>query len=122
MNVLIWVRNIAVLLLSLLFLIIGINTLSGSYNLKNPLEFIMYFFSASLLILVCIVGIIYFFSRLFIKKQTVDKMFNKLLPINVPYDVILIEKCIQNELKCLTLVNHIVTVNDYNDSETSKII
>ena len=69
MNVLIWIKNIAVLLLSLLFLIIGINTLSGSYSLNNPLEFVMYFFSASLLILVCIVGIIYFFSRFFIKKQ-----------------------------------------------------
>jgi hypothetical protein len=70
MNVLIWIKNIAVLLLSLLFLTIGINTLSGSYSLNNPLEFVMYFFSASLLILVCIVGIIYFFSRFFIKKQT----------------------------------------------------
>ena len=69
MNVLIWVKNVAVLLLSLLFLIIGVNTLLSSYNIKNPLEFVMYFFSASLLILVCIVGIIYFFSRLFIKKQ-----------------------------------------------------
>jgi predicted RND superfamily exporter protein len=69
MNVLIWVKNVAVLLLSLLFLIIGVNTLLGSYNIKNPLEFVMYFFSASLLILVCIVGIIYFFSHLFIKKQ-----------------------------------------------------
>jgi dolichyl-phosphate-mannose--protein O-mannosyl transferase len=69
MNVLIWVKNVAVLLLSLLFLIIGVNTLWGSYTIKNPLEFVMYFFSASLLILVCIVGIIYFFSQLFIKKQ-----------------------------------------------------
>ena len=69
MNVLIWVKNVAVLLLSLLFLIIGVNTLWGSYSLKNPMEFVMYFFSASLLILVCIVGIIYFFSHLFIKKQ-----------------------------------------------------
>ena len=45
MNVLIWVKNVAVLLLSLLFLIIGVNTLLGSYNLKNPMEFVMYFFS-----------------------------------------------------------------------------
>ena len=66
---LIWVKNVAVLLLSLLFLIIGVNTLLGSYNLKNPLEFVMYFFSASLLILVCLVGVIYFVSRLFYKKQ-----------------------------------------------------
>lgn len=75
MNVLIWIKNIAVLLVSLLFLIIGINVLVGSYNLKNPLEFVMYFFSASLLILVCIVGIIYFFSRFFIKK-TQDEIDN----------------------------------------------
>ena len=75
MNVLIWIKNVAVLLVSLLFLIIGINVLVGSYNLKNPLEFVMYFFSASLLILVCIVGIIYFFSRFFIKKQP-DEMDN----------------------------------------------
>jgi hypothetical protein len=69
MTILIWIKNIAVLLLSVLFLIIGVNTLWGSYSLKNPLEFVMYFFSASLLILVCIVGIIYFFSRFFLKKQ-----------------------------------------------------
>jgi hypothetical protein len=69
MNALTWVKNIIVLLLSLLFLIIGVNTLWGSYSLKNPLEFVMYFFSASLLILVCIVGIIYFFFSLFIKKH-----------------------------------------------------
>ena len=69
MNILIWIKNIAVLLLSLLFLIIGVNTLLGSYSLKNPMEFVMYFFSASLLILVCIVGVIYFFSRFFTKKQ-----------------------------------------------------
>ena len=70
MNVLIWIKNVVVLLVSLFFLIIGINLLLGSYNLKNPLEFVMYFFSASLLILVCIVGIIYFFSRFFTKKQS----------------------------------------------------
>ena len=69
MNVIIWIKNVMVLLLSVFFLIIGVNTLWGSYNLKNPQEFVMYFFSASLLILVCIVGIIYFFFRLFIKKQ-----------------------------------------------------
>lgn len=69
MKVLIWIKNLAVLLVSLLFLMIGINVLVGSYSLKNPLEFVMYFFSASLLILVCIVGIIYFFSRFFIKKR-----------------------------------------------------
>jgi hypothetical protein len=69
MTILNWIKNIAVLLLSLFFLIIGINTLLGSFKLNNPLEFLMYFFSASLLILVCIVGIIYFVVRLFPTKQ-----------------------------------------------------
>ena len=70
MNSLIWIKNTLILVLSLFFLIIGINTLIGSYRINNPMEFVMYFFSASLLILVCLVGVIYFFSRLFIKKKT----------------------------------------------------
>lgn len=68
MNVLIWIKNIAVLLVSLIFLLKGVSILTGAYSLKNPMEFLMYFFSASLLILVCLVGIIYFFSRFFVKK------------------------------------------------------
>lgn len=71
MNVFIWIKNILILLLSSLFLIIGINTLIGSYRINNPVEFVMYFFSASLLILVCIVGIIYFFCRLFFPKKDI---------------------------------------------------
>jgi hypothetical protein len=69
MTILIWIKNIAILLVSLFFLISGINTLLGSFKLNNPQEFLMYFFSASLLILVCIVGIIYFVVRLFPTKQ-----------------------------------------------------
>lgn len=55
-------------MLSLFFLAVGINTLVGSFNLNNPMEFLMYFFSASLLILVCLVGLIYVFFRLFFRK------------------------------------------------------
>ena len=69
MTILIWIKNSLILLLSLIFLTIGINTLWGSFSLKNPYEFLMYFFSASLLILVCIVGIIYFVFRFFPDKQ-----------------------------------------------------
>jgi len=42
-----------------LFLLLGIETLIGSFHLQNPLEFIMYFFSASFMILVSLVGILY---------------------------------------------------------------
>ena len=68
-TILIWIKNSLILILSLIFLIIGINTLCGSFSLKNPHEFLMYFFSASLLILVCLVGIIYFIFRFFPNKQ-----------------------------------------------------
>jgi hypothetical protein len=68
-SVLIWIKNVLILVLSLIFLIIGINTLLGSFHLKNPVEFVMYFFSACLLIMVCIVGLIYFFFRFYPGKQ-----------------------------------------------------
>jgi predicted RND superfamily exporter protein len=67
--VFIWIKNFAVLLLSLFFLIRGVNIFLGSFDLHNPIEFVMYFFSSSLLILVCIVGIIYFVFRFVPKKE-----------------------------------------------------
>ena len=59
-----WVRNIIIGLLSIFFLIFGINALVIAYGLANPLEFIMYFFSSSLIILISAVGIIYPFFRI----------------------------------------------------------
>ncbi len=44
MKVLIWIKNVLILLVSLFFLLIGINTLMGSYRINNPMEFLMYFF------------------------------------------------------------------------------
>ena len=69
MAVLTWIKYFAVFFVSLFFLIIGVNTLIGSYRLNNPIEFVMYFFSSSLLILVCISGLIYFFIRIFSRKH-----------------------------------------------------
>jgi hypothetical protein len=59
-----WGKNILIGLLSLFFLVFGINALINAYGTKNPLEFIMYFFSSSLIILISIVGIIYPFFRI----------------------------------------------------------
>ena len=73
--VFVWIKNVTVLLLSLFFLIIGVNTFLGSFNLNNPIEFVMYFFSSSLLILVCFVGIIYFVFR-FVPKKKKDGIDN----------------------------------------------
>jgi hypothetical protein len=54
-----WGKNILIAIFSLFFLIFGIEMLIGAFYLKNPLEFIMYFFSSSLMVLVSLVGIIY---------------------------------------------------------------
>ena len=54
-----WGKNILIALFAIFFLVFGIETLIGSFLLKNPLEFIMYFFSASLMVLVSLVGILY---------------------------------------------------------------
>ncbi len=77
MSALTWIKYFAVLFLSLFFLIIGVNTLIGSYRLNNPIEFVMYFFSSSLLILVCISGLIYFFFRVFFRKQKNETNINE---------------------------------------------
>ena len=54
-----WGKMILIGFFSLFFIVFGIETLIGAFHLKNPLEFIMYFFSASLMILVSLVGILY---------------------------------------------------------------
>jgi len=54
-----WMKMILIAFFSLFFLIFGIGNLIGAFHLTNPLEFIMYFFSSSLMILVSIVGILY---------------------------------------------------------------
>jgi fumarate reductase subunit D len=54
-----WGKMILAGFLSLFFLVFGIETLIGAFHLKNPLEFIMYFFSASFMILVSLVGMLY---------------------------------------------------------------
>lgn len=54
-----WGKMMLAGIFSLFFLVFGIETLIGAFHLKNPLEFIMYFFSASFMILVSIVGILY---------------------------------------------------------------
>ncbi|HNQ18570.1 MAG TPA: hypothetical protein PLW90_06485 [Smithellaceae bacterium] len=63
-----WLKNIAVLAVSVVFLVYGINIMSNAFNMNNPMEFVMTFFSASLLILVCLTGLIYCYFRFFPKK------------------------------------------------------
>ncbi len=74
MNILFWwASKIFIGIVSLFFLARGIDVLISSYTLNNPLEFLMYFFSSSMLILVSAVGVIYCAFRIFrrIKGETV---------------------------------------------------
>lgn len=68
-----WISKLFIGFVSLFFFIRGINVLICSYSLTNPLEFIMYFFSSSMLILISLVGIIYCFFKVLrrIKGETV---------------------------------------------------
>jgi hypothetical protein len=59
-----WGKNGFIGILSLLFFIFGVETLMGAYSLNNPMEFIMYFFSSSLIILISLVGLIYPICRI----------------------------------------------------------
>jgi hypothetical protein len=65
-----WGKNFFIGIISAFFLIFGIETLIGAYYLNNPMEFIMYFFSSSMIILISLVGVIYPVLRIhaFLKK------------------------------------------------------
>jgi len=69
MKTILLVKNIVVLLLSLFFMLFGVNILIGSFKLPNPLEFVMVLFGASFIILFCIVGVLYAYFRLFPPKS-----------------------------------------------------
>lgn len=73
MTNLVKIKNIIVLLLSLFFLWLGIDIMMGAFQMSNPLEFVMTLFSASFIILFCIVGILYACVRFFSKKPN-DEM------------------------------------------------
>lgn len=69
MNVLVVIKNVVVLLLSLFFLVFGIDLLVRSFKMANPLEFVMTLFSSSFIILFCIAGILYVYFRFFPNKS-----------------------------------------------------
>lgn len=52
------IRQFALFLISSLFFLFGIYVMIRTYHLENPLEFVMAFFSSSLIILISLVGMI----------------------------------------------------------------
>lgn len=69
-----WVKHVLLLLFTAFFLTFGIETLIGSFHLKNPFEFVMNFFSASFMVLVSLTGILYSAFRIhaFFKFRKID--------------------------------------------------
>lgn len=49
-----WILQAVMILVSLFFLVFGIDLLRGAYSLDNPFNFIMVFFAASFIILISI--------------------------------------------------------------------
>jgi hypothetical protein len=58
------VSDILIGILSSFFLFWGITLLLSAYSLKNPLEFIMLFFSSNFIILISVAGLLYAAFRL----------------------------------------------------------
>ncbi len=62
-------KPIGIGILSLFFLVMGIDLLINAYNLKNPIEFLIYFFAANFMILISAVGCLYPFMKLYHKAK-----------------------------------------------------
>lgn len=54
-----WLIPTCIALLSVFFLYFGIMNLQNAYRMLNPLEFIMSFFSACLIVMISAVGLIH---------------------------------------------------------------
>ena len=60
-----WILQGLMMLASIFFLIFGIDLMRAAYTLENPYNFIMTFFSASLVILISLALAISFFIKIF---------------------------------------------------------
>lgn len=60
-----WGKHLFIGFISLFFLLFGIERLADAYRLKNPMEFIMFFFSSNLIILISTVGFLFPLIRIY---------------------------------------------------------
>ena len=65
-----WGKQLLIGMLSLFFLMFGIDLLISSYHLSNPQEFIMCFFASNLMIMISAVGILYPAIKIFARLRT----------------------------------------------------
>ena len=60
-----WIKIVVIAVLAILFLSLSVVNLISAYQLKNPAEFVMVFFSHSLMLLISLVGVIYSILQLY---------------------------------------------------------
>lgn len=65
-----WGKQLSIGILSLFFLMFGIDLLVSIYRLNNPHEFIMGFFASNLIIMISAVGVLYPAMRIFARLKT----------------------------------------------------
>lgn len=54
-----WIKISAIAIVAVFFLLLSIANLISAYQMKNPIEFVMTFFSLCLMLMISLVGIIY---------------------------------------------------------------
>lgn len=65
-----WGKQLLTGILSVFFLIFGIDLLISTYRLSNPQEFILCFFASNLIIMISAVGLLYPAIKIFVRLRT----------------------------------------------------
>lgn len=60
-----WIKIIVIAFLAVFFLSLSVVNLISAYQLKNPAEFVLAFFSHSLMLMISVVGVIYSILQLY---------------------------------------------------------
>ncbi len=67
-----WAKHLLIGILSVFFLMFGIDLLIATYRLNNPHEFIMGFFASNLIIMISAVGVLYPAIKIFTRLRTIN--------------------------------------------------
>jgi len=69
-----WIKIIVIAVLAVFFLSLSVTGLISAYEMKNPAEFVMTFFSQCLMLMISLVGIIYPILQLYyyVKKEKAE--------------------------------------------------
>lgn len=65
-----WGKQLSIGILSVFFLMFGIDLLISTYRLNNPHQFIICFFASNLIIMISAVGVLYPAMRIFARLRT----------------------------------------------------